>query len=55
MRYWSQAWDRSAATLMLAKAMGAQKLIGVDVVKERCELALKKAGRPCIYQRSRYA
>jgi threonine dehydrogenase-like Zn-dependent dehydrogenase len=30
------------ATLMLAKAMGAQKLIGVDVVKERCELALEK-------------
>lgn len=30
------------ATLMLAKAMGAQKLIGVDVVQERCELTLEK-------------
>lgn len=27
------------ATLMLAKAMGAQKIIGVDVVEERCNLA----------------
>lgn len=27
------------ATLMLAKAMGAQKLIGTDVVEERCNLA----------------
>jgi threonine dehydrogenase-like Zn-dependent dehydrogenase len=30
------------ATLMLAKAMGAQKLIGVDVVKERCAIATEK-------------
>jgi threonine dehydrogenase-like Zn-dependent dehydrogenase len=30
------------ATLMLAKAMGAQKLIGVDTVKERCEIASSK-------------
>lgn len=30
------------ATLMLAKAMGAQKLIGVDVNSERCQLALDK-------------
>jgi len=30
------------ATLMLARAMGAQKLIGVDIIKERCELALEK-------------
>lgn len=30
------------ATLMLAKAMGAQKLIGVDTVKERCDLAMEK-------------
>jgi threonine dehydrogenase-like Zn-dependent dehydrogenase len=30
------------ATLMLAKAMGAQKLIGVDVVKERCDIAAEK-------------
>ncbi len=30
------------ATLMLAKAMGAQMLIGVDVIKERCQLAEKK-------------
>ncbi|MGB7569167.1 MAG: zinc-binding dehydrogenase [Chitinivibrionales bacterium] len=30
------------ATLMLAKAMGAQKLIGVDVTHERCTLALDK-------------
>jgi threonine dehydrogenase-like Zn-dependent dehydrogenase len=29
------------ATLMLAKAMGAQKLIGVDVVQERCDLAMQ--------------
>jgi len=27
------------ATLMLAKAMGANKLVGVDKVKERCEIA----------------
>lgn len=30
------------ATLMLAKAMGAQKLIGVDVTEERCRLARDK-------------
>ncbi|MEA4888536.1 MAG: zinc-binding dehydrogenase [Clostridiaceae bacterium] len=30
------------ATLMLAKAMGAQKLIGVDVTAERCRLASEK-------------
>lgn len=30
------------ATLMLARAMGAQKLIGVDVTKERCQLAMDK-------------
>jgi threonine dehydrogenase-like Zn-dependent dehydrogenase len=30
------------ATLMLAKAMGASKLIGVDVVKERCQIAIDK-------------
>lgn len=30
------------ATLMLAKAMGAQKLIGVDITKERCQIALDK-------------
>lgn len=30
------------ATLMLAKAMGAQKLIGVDVTSERCQIALDK-------------
>jgi len=30
------------ATLMLAKAMGAQKLIGVDLSKERCQIALDK-------------
>lgn len=30
------------ATLMLAKSMGAQKLIGVDVTKERCEIAKDK-------------
>lgn len=30
------------ATLMLAKAMGAQKLIGVDVTPERCQIALDK-------------
>jgi threonine dehydrogenase-like Zn-dependent dehydrogenase len=30
------------ATLMLAKAMGAQKLIGVDVMEDRCRLALDK-------------
>jgi threonine dehydrogenase-like Zn-dependent dehydrogenase len=30
------------ATLMLAKAMGAQKLIGVDITSERCQLALNK-------------
>lgn len=29
------------ATLMLAKAMGAQHLVGVDTVKERCDLAMK--------------
>ncbi len=29
------------ATLMLAKAMGAQKLIGVDVIQERCDLAMQ--------------
>jgi threonine dehydrogenase-like Zn-dependent dehydrogenase len=28
--------------LMLAKAMGASKLIGVDVVKERCQIAIDK-------------
>ena len=27
------------AALMLAKAMGAQKLVGVDTVKERCDIA----------------
>lgn len=30
------------ASLMLAKSMGAQKLIGVDVTKERCEIAKGK-------------
>ena len=30
------------AALMLAKAMGAQKLIGVDVTKERCDIAIEK-------------
>jgi threonine dehydrogenase-like Zn-dependent dehydrogenase len=30
------------ATLMLAKAMGAQKLIGVDVTQERCKIAMDK-------------
>ena len=30
------------ATLMLAKAMGAQKLIGVDVTNERCRIARDK-------------
>lgn len=30
------------ATLMLAKAMGAQMLIGVDVTPERCQIALDK-------------
>jgi len=30
------------ATLMVAKAMGAQRLIGVDVVQERCDLAKEK-------------
>ncbi len=29
------------ATLMLAKALGAKHLVGVDTVKERCDLALK--------------
>ena len=30
------------ATLMLARAMGARKLIGVDVTKERCDIAKEK-------------
>lgn len=30
------------ATLMIAKAMGAQMLVGVDTVKERCDLAREK-------------
>ncbi|MCK5775674.1 MAG: zinc-binding dehydrogenase [Bacteroidales bacterium] len=30
------------ANMMLAKAMGAHKVIGVDVVKERCDLAIEK-------------
>jgi threonine dehydrogenase-like Zn-dependent dehydrogenase len=30
------------AQYMFAKAMGAQKLIGVDITKERCQLALYK-------------
>jgi threonine dehydrogenase-like Zn-dependent dehydrogenase len=30
------------AALMLAKAMGAQKLIGADVTRERCEIARQK-------------
>ncbi len=30
------------AALMLAKAMGAQKLIGVDIMEERCKIALDK-------------
>ncbi len=30
------------ATLMLARAMGAQMLVGIDTVKERCELAKEK-------------
>jgi threonine dehydrogenase-like Zn-dependent dehydrogenase len=30
------------ATLMVAKAMGAQKLIGVDTVQERCTIAREK-------------
>jgi len=30
------------ATLMLAKAMGAEKLIGVDVTPERCQIAVDK-------------
>jgi threonine dehydrogenase-like Zn-dependent dehydrogenase len=30
------------ATLMLAKAMGANRLIGVDTVQERCKIALEK-------------
>jgi len=30
------------ATLMLAKALGANKLIGVDVVEERCQIARDK-------------
>jgi threonine dehydrogenase-like Zn-dependent dehydrogenase len=30
------------ATLMLAKAMGAQRLIGVDVTEERCRIARDK-------------
>ncbi len=30
------------ATLMLAKAMGAQTLIGVDIAEERCKLAVDK-------------
>ncbi len=30
------------ASLMLAKAMGAQKLIGVDTIEERCKLAVDK-------------
>ena len=30
------------ATLMLARAMGAQTLIGVDVTEERCRLAIEK-------------
>jgi len=30
------------ATLMLARAMGAQKLIGVDVTEERCRIAREK-------------
>ncbi|MCD6347951.1 MAG: zinc-binding dehydrogenase [Bacteroidales bacterium] len=30
------------ANMMLAKALGAQKIIGVDVVKERCQLAMDK-------------
>jgi len=30
------------ANMMLAKAMGANKVIGVDVVKERCDLAIEK-------------
>ncbi len=30
------------ATLMLAKAMGAQMLVGVDTVKDRCDLAMEK-------------
>ncbi|HOY51617.1 MAG TPA: alcohol dehydrogenase catalytic domain-containing protein, partial [Prolixibacteraceae bacterium] len=29
------------ATLMLARALGAKQLVGVDTVKERCDLALK--------------
>lgn len=30
------------ATLMLAKCMGAQKIIAVDTVKERCQIAIDK-------------
>lgn len=30
------------ATLMLARAMGARRLIGIDVVEERCRLAVEK-------------
>ncbi|MDZ7605988.1 MAG: zinc-binding dehydrogenase [Cyclobacteriaceae bacterium] len=30
------------ATLMLAKAMGANKIIGVDTVMERCQIAIDK-------------
>lgn len=30
------------ANMMLAKALGAQKIIGVDVVPERCQLAIDK-------------
>jgi threonine dehydrogenase-like Zn-dependent dehydrogenase len=30
------------AALMIAKALGARKLIGADVVKERCEIALDR-------------
>jgi threonine dehydrogenase-like Zn-dependent dehydrogenase len=30
------------ATLMLAKAMGAQQLIGVDTIEDRCKIALDK-------------
>jgi Threonine dehydrogenase and related Zn-dependent dehydrogenases len=37
------------ATLMLAKAMGAQRLIGVDVTEERCRIARDKKLAPDVF------
>ena len=37
------------ATLMLAKAMGAQRLIGVDITEERCRIARDKKLAPDVF------